>query len=525
MASSAVGIPLPPPYKGQNDQFPLVALQNPYADKMYNFNNRGGVAKVRDGNEIFATVSNAVINPLNISSYASAPPKLFAMVDLGVDIKWYDISSGTPSLVHTLGSGGDDEIQTLFFNNYQFYFGETALAPTGVGPQYYNGSVWGTAGYTWPASFVPFGGNVYKNRAYFIGRQSAGYGFSNIDAIAGPVTAVDLISVISVKAYLYIIRSISVSEGVTPQNVQAFIFSSGEVLVYAGSYPNSASWELISRFKVSKPLYNNTFVDAKGDSFIFTDSEILSLRNLYVNGYAQERSTGIGAAIKNRWQQIVRGLLAQNLDNRFFIKGVYDERYDRLVINLPNYVDPITGAVVQRGPSQLIYDFTLGAWYEYFQQVTADISDIPSACYHNDHIFTLVRQSGKATTISIDSGSNHLDDDPDAVGEIGIPYKLRSVPYPLSKFGVVISSGFEMIMKSDMYPTMNVKLIGDLGAQETGEQTTMGNGSEVSKVMVDIGIESNTVQYEISGESSDSVIGLEIYATNLWVTPSEGVAR
>lgn len=519
--AQAFGIPLPPPYKGQNDQIPLIALQNPYCKWMINFNNQYGNVNLRKGNELFAEVNG---NPLNITSYED---DLFVMVDDSGTLKWYETSTGSPSLVRSVVGGGDDEVHTLFFNNYLFYFGEGELSPANTGPQYWNGTSWGNAGYSWPSDFNPLGGCVYKNRAYFVNRGTAKYGYSEIDSIAGTVTEVDLSSQVSSHAMLYAIRSISMSENVTQENVLAFLFSTGEVLVYSGSYPNSTSWGVVAKFKVSQLIYNNSMVDAKGDTFIFTETEILSLRNLFLGGYSKERADGIGAVIKNRWSSIVRELLDDLPGNRYYIKAAYDEQRDRIVISLPKYVDPLDENEVNTWPAQFIYDFTLGGWYEYVQ-TSNDTTRSVSACYFNNDIYILIKESGgDSVVVRLDVLDTYVDDSIGGLINDPIYFYLESAPHPLSKFGVMVASGLEVVMKSDLYPNADFHFIGDLGAQVTTEQPTNGNGTEVSKVLVNAGIEANTIQYVIEGNSDEDgvAVGLEIYGTNLWVIPGEGLAR
>ncbi len=531
--AQSTGIPLPPPYKGQNDQFPVVSIASPFCQFMHNMNNDDGIIKLRKGNDVrFAST----VPGLALATYGTS--YIFAMADTGANYVWYDALTG--STVNTVAGTGDTEIHTLYFNNYLFFMGDTDLTPTATGLVTYNGSAWGISTYTWPANFIPAGGDVYKNRAYFIDKGTARFGYSPVDKVLGvAITPVDYATVISQKGILYAIRPLSMTEGVTEETMQAFIFSSGEVLVFRGSYPDSGTWGLASRFQISEMIYQNTYVDAKGDTFLFTKSEILSLRNLYVSGYDVERNEGVGAAIKNRWQQIIKQITAINPTYLKYIKGVYDAANDRLVISLPFYIDPETGSYTW-GLSQLIYDFGLGAWYESFQLSAAVAPTYYvysiSAAFFNGLTYSMTKNNTVAagiptsTVYALDVNDNYLDDDMDTVPVVGkgITYKLTSAPYPMSRFGVILNLALEIIMKSDLYATMKFKLIGDIGAQETVEQTLpapSGVYGDIYKGVVNAGIESNIVQYEITGTSTDSDYGIEIYATNLWANPSDGIAR
>jgi hypothetical protein len=523
---TSVGVPLPPPFKGQNDLLPTFSLENPYCVRMQNFNTDRGVMQLRKGTKRFAQVTSGTPAALCVQGYGS---KLFLLVDDSTSrLRFYEITTGTPVSVHTTGAsgGGDKEVQTLFFNKYLMFFGDASL--TSIGPQYYNGSAWGTLGYTFDAGFTPFGGAVYKNRAYIINRGTAQYAYTGIDAISGATTTVDLSSVISENGSLYGIKSISLSENVTQQNVLAFIFSSGEILVYGGSYPNSETWALSARLRTSGLLYTGAAIDAKGDSFLLTQSEILSLRNLIAKGSDSEAREGIGATIGTRWKQIIKALTAYGGSAITYVRGVYDDVNDRLVISLPYFVDPTTSQV-QNGIHQLIYDFTLGSWFEFYQGIESGVTSMTCCItFWNGNTYILTDASDGvteyATVHQLESTTNYLDDNI-KTGTSGISYQVISAPHPLNRYGVITTAGLEVFIKSDLYSTINFRLIADLGARQTAQQKTTGDGTNLTKTFVNLGIESNLVQYEISGVSTTSSVGIEIYGTNLWVNPSEGVAR
>ena len=543
-----VGIPQPPPYKGQNDQFPLFSIQNPYCERLENFNNKGGSLNLRKGNDRFAWNFNAATYdsyPVGLFPFKGpTTTNLFLLVrDIASGLNWYDIKNGgsftSPSYTKAAGIL-ENQCRALYVNSYLVFFGSVFMVPSGgVGVQQYSEAGGFAANtYTWPAASpngstpIPFGGNVYKNRAYFKNFTQAYYMYAEIGAISGTVTGVDLTGIVSVGSDLYGIKSISVSEATTPNNLQSFIMSTGEILVYSGSYPNAANWQIVSRFVVSEPIYHDTMIDAKGDTFILTKTEILSLRNLYTSGYDKERDEGIGASIKNRWSQIMSAIIDDG--NEIYVSGAYDQEKDRLIIGLPTWVDPVTGDVEQR-PFQLIYDFDLGCWYEYHQKLQTDTDTFIGtqlAFYDKDSfVATWDTTNYPVNVMKLDTKTDYIDDNFGTTDtDISISYKIRSAPAPYDKFGVMITQGLELIMKSDIYNTMLFKLIGNLGADETEQQNLeppAGVDGLVYKAFVDIGIEGNVVQWELTGDSASSSYGIQIFATNLWLgAPSgEGVQR
>lgn len=527
-------IPIPPPYKGERYDLPLAALENPYAEIVKNYNLDNGIPTIRNGDLIWSYGGADDEITLGIATHgASSAQELFTCYDDSVlGITWLDVSTaGVQTTVHSAGgTGGDDEIVTLFFNNYLFWFGETSLLPAAQGPQYYNGSAWGAAAYTWPSGLTqPFGGGVYKNRAYIIQRQSSKYAYSEINAISGAMTEVDLSQIISESGYLYGIRSVALSEGLQQETVCAFIFSSGEILVYSGSYPNSANWSLVGRFIISEPLSYHSFLDARGDTFIITDAGLISLRSLFTQGADLALIQAISAPIANRWQQVIFNQGSGNGGGsfRFYARGEYDHLNDRIVISFPNYVN-YDGENDYTESMRLVYSFKVGAWYE--QVMTMEDTGFFVSCitYYNNGLYfggvsrnvKLVEGKGNPT---FGASQVFLDDSGNGSADTPINYQLRTMPLPLGKFAVNQLQGVELISKTDLHAETNYKLIGNFGQAETLDQKLPSQGNFIAKPIVNVGIESDYVQLDISGATTSSTaIGQQIYALNIWNQPGVG---
>ena len=521
----------PPPYRGQYDKVPLAVLQNPYCEILDNFIPEQGGTFLRKGNDRWAYVTGGDVS--NLATYGTAA--LFAFYFSVNTVYWLDVTAGGAGTVVYSLVGSENDVQTLYFNGVLYYFGANDLAVGGaLGPRQYNGTAWAAVTYTWPSAFNPFGGCVHKRRAYFIDRGKPRYAYSNTDAITGATSLVDLSSVINNSAPLYIIRSMSLTENITAQNVATFIFANGDVLAYSGAYPDSNDWSEVARFKISRPLYQNSFVDVKGDTILFTDTEVLSLRNLFVSGYSKERSEGIGAAIKNRYQQIVDVIKANSASNvAKTITGIYDEANDRLIIKFPHYVSR-SGVFTPTAVLSLIYDFTLDAWFEVYQNDSTGTALIPvvarAGVYFNGYVYTtLVGSSNNTGIMRNQSATDYLDDSRSSGGSAtGITYNLTTAPLSVPKFGVSQLNGVEIIMRSDQYANTQVQFIADLGRQESGAQTIENQGTDIAKPMANVGItNASLVQLEISGTSTSaaSEIGIELYAFNAWHNSGEKGSR
>ncbi len=532
-------LPIAPPFRGQSAQVPIAVLKSPYCEKMLNFKTKPGKVELRKGSSLFSSVSAAsghtVVGLFSWESVSSPVLILITYDPTANKLNYFSINSAGTATFRSLQSATGETtspVQGSYFRNNLFFFGDIALAPTN-GPTVFNGT-WvnpmPVASYTWPTSFFPLYGAVHKNRHYIINRNTKEYGYSDINSIAGSVTRIDLSDVVTSECELFLIRSIGLNETTSQQNVAAFIFSNGDILIYEGSYPDSQSWGLASRFKISDLFYSTTFCDAKGDTFLFTNSEILSLRNLFVNGYESERQQGIGAPIQPRWIQIVAAYLSGGIDYRRYVKGLYDTSRDRMVIVLPVWVDPTTGIVDVNSCGFLIYDFQMQAWYEYKHTFASSLPGglIVSATYYKGDVYYVADTGQIPVIFKLEGSSGLMDAGTDVPSEtIAINYDLVLAPTDIPKFGTNAVTGVEVICKSDLYEQTNVSIVADLGRAETSGQVLPPQGTGINKPLYNVGINDATFsQIRLSGSTvSGKTVGLELYAMNVWYETGQKGAR
>jgi len=499
--------PLPPPYGGERYDLPLAVIQSPYCERAQNWVLEDGVARFRKGDLLWKTPSATGSNfPLNLATYGAFPnEKMFLCFD-DSGLKWVDITaSGAGTTVHTVIGGGDDEIHTLFFNNYLMYFGEFSLTPASTGPQYYNGSAWGTLAYTGWTGDVPFGGAVYKNRAYLINKGTATFSYSGIQAISGALTKVDLSQIISKKANLYAIASVSLSEGIQQENVLAFIFSSGEVLVYRGTYPNAADWSIIGRFQIPRPIYYNSTIDVLGDTYIITESALVSLRTLFQRGQAFALTDAPSASIAQRWKTIFSQFF-----NSYGLKGVYDDVQNRIIILLPGNVD-YTGSKQTIGARRLIYSLDNGAWFEHYRD-SLEVG-YSATMFNGDFYYG---QALDAVVIKAEGRTDFVDQNADG-STSGMTTFLRTAPLPTDKFGVSRITGIELINQTDAHLDMAYSLISNLGQRTSALQALPDQGVGVGNPMINVGIDGNYIQLDMTCQTRAAMtVGYTLYAMNIW---------
>lgn len=514
-------ISLPPPFRGIKDDIPAVVVESPFCSRSRNFNFDDATAKLRKGDFRHTNIPGEFI--LNTTTYGfGATQKMFIAYDSGTPgtgIKFADASSpGTPTDVFSAGGvGGDDEIHTLFFNNVLTYFGENSLTPTGVGNPQWDGTTWGMSGFVFPSGFLPFGGNSYNKRAYFIGRGSTKYGYGPVNGISGPVVLVDLAQIVSEKANLYAIRKVALSEGIQQKVVQCFIFDSGEVICFSGTYPNSTDWEEVGRFVIPRPIYYNTVVDAAGDSFIITESALVSLRSLFTQGVDLAGVRHISDEIKNRWEQVVGFDWSTYGVNQIFIKGVFDKKRNRIVILMPAWIDYPANA----GPDpsychRLIYSFKTQSWTEH-TVIQVNQGGSTSGTIFNRELY----YGGFGGVMKAEGSSGYMDNQLEGingpVADLTYAFDLIFAPLPVGKSYFAKAAGVDVFIESDMYDRVSYQFIGDLGFSTTGQQKVTQQAVTIQKPFVDLGIEGSFLQLRISGSStSGKTVGYELFSENIW---------
>lgn len=511
-------IPLPPPFRGQKDDIPLVLVESPYARYVKNFNLDDGSAKLRKGDTAWATKTGKTILGLATYGFGSSQ-KMFAVHSDGggVGIKFSDASSGgaLTDAYAPGGSGSDDEIHTLFFNNVLTFFGEGSLKPASVGCPTYNGSAWGLSGYTYPTMGNPFGGCAFKNRAYILERNSTKYAYSAINAISGATTEVDLAQVISTNGYLYGIRSISLSEGIEQENILCFIFNTGEVLAYAGSYPNSSDWRLVGRFVIGNPIYYNAFVDVNGDSFVITKTALVSLRSLFTQGTEVALTQSISDVITNRWKEVIGFDWETYGANQIYIKGIFDQERNRIVITLPLWIGSEPGYDSGTPDSsychRMIYSFDTKSWFEHVTYIPGG-AGLTSATYFKGNLYY-----GTYGGVMKAEGASDYTDDQLGSTDVTYNYQLESAPISAGRAYVAKAEGLDVLMTTDLASQTNYQFIADLGVTTSTAQKVPSGTTSMQKTFVNMGIEGSYIQYKISGSTtSGKTVGLNIYGLNVW---------
>jgi hypothetical protein len=146
-------------------------------------------------------------------------------------------------------------------------------------PLYYDGTSWvavdgasspALTGVTTTNLIQPF---VSKGRLYFIENNSLSFWYLAAGAAGGALTEFDLSGVAKKGGYLMAGATWTVDAGDGPDDRVVFITSEGEIIVYAGTNPSSAtSWALVGVYDLGNPLGRRCLTKYGGDLVVLTQN-------------------------------------------------------------------------------------------------------------------------------------------------------------------------------------------------------------------------------------------------------------
>lgn len=511
------------PYQGIYDRLPAIAVQNPFCQYLLNFNISPAGLTLRNGDDAYFYRDTGATTSQIVKFAKYGDTSLFTVEkDTALNTnRVVDTSSGV--VVHTFGAAYATSFATLFFNNNLFIFPDRLSIADGVR---YDGTTWAASTYTSASGRLPFGGTVYKNRAYLLAKNRASYMYTEINAIAGALNDVDLQTVIEEKGILYGICTINIADATSSEQYLVFLFSTGEVLFYQGSYPSSSDWRLVSRSSISPPLGYDTFISYQGDTLVVTTSGLISLRDLFLQGSQGALSLSISKNITQLWSDTINSQVATyGHAYNALVSIVWNALQNTIIVSFPYYIDPITGTYDTTTflPTFFIFNTELGAWTLH-RTLNIDYGDLvvmQDMIEFNGMIYYLVaadlNTNGKYTVYKKEARTDFQDDTPDNSGaSVSYDFYVQSAPITQNNGYVNKVQGMDVILESDLSATTEYTLIKELGVDETSAQkVTFGSG--IQKPFVNLGIEGTYVQYKISGTTAASkTVGLDLYGVNIW---------
>lgn len=119
---------------------------------------------------------------------------------------------------------------------------------------------------------------LFKRRVWFVQKSTASAWYLPIDSIAGAASKLDLGPVFNRGGSLVAITNWSIDAGIGIDDYAGFISDQGEVAIYKGSDPSSATtWALVGTFWVGSPVGRRCTAQFGGDVLLISRDGLLPL--------------------------------------------------------------------------------------------------------------------------------------------------------------------------------------------------------------------------------------------------------
>lgn len=401
---------MPAPVKGWNTRDPLFEMDPAFATILDNYFPQTNFVELRNGNTEHAT-GIGLGSVETLFSYRSGPTKKLLAAGGG---SIYDASSAG-AVGAALASGfASNRWQATNFNAKGILVNGTDA------PQSYDGSIISAAGFTGPTSpsdlfFV----HPFKERLFFLENDSASFWYGAVDAATGVLTEFPLGSVHPGGGRALALGTLTIDGGSGIDDILAIFMESGDVLIYAGTDPSSASnFALIGIFNIGRPIGQRPLVKLGADLIVATADGYIPLLPFLRTGRSQ-RNLAISDNISGAVNEAVRSFSAN-----FGWQGILYPRANWLLFNVPK---------VENGQAeQHVMNAITGAWCRF--------TGMNAACWavHNDLLY--FGGGGGKTFLADDAAS---DDGSNILGDAQSAYRYfggRAILKRFTMFRPVIAS-------------------------------------------------------------------------------------
>lgn len=276
-AQTAKSASLPAPVGGLNAFNALADMPTKDALRLDNWFPKPDSVELRRGSTNHVTGFTSPVETLMSFNQASGVPRMFAASGQFI----YDVTG-----IGAVSSPVQSALTSARWQHINFSNsagGQFLYMVNGSDlPRYWDGSAWvipGLTGISNAADLINIAS--HKNRLWFVRKNSFEAYYLNTNAITGGLSKFDVASLFKLGGRLVAIATVTSSSGLTVDDYFAMISSEGEVAVYRGTDPSSAStWALVGMFRIGRPI-GYRCVQRKGtDVLVITADGITALQEM-----------------------------------------------------------------------------------------------------------------------------------------------------------------------------------------------------------------------------------------------------
>lgn len=308
----------------------------------------------------------------------------------------YDVTAFDPDAVPSADvsslTGGDWSTQPISTSG-----GSYLMCCNGLdAPRVYDGSSWSSASITGiTASALSFVW-LFKERLFFIETGTLKAHFLATKSIGGAIGSdsgtgtLDLGAVFRRGGELLFGATWSLDAGDGVDDLCVFVTDKGEVAVYQGSDPSSASdWSIVGVYDINRPLGPNASMRAGGDLVIATEVGLVAMSQALQRDRAALGITAVSRPIEPNWQ-----IHAQSSNAGQPWEIIKWTRENKAFVSIPHSSDDETYVV----------NLTTGAWSRYTGWDVQHMATFGDYAYYADTAGDVYRMESGGT----DGGANYV---------------------------------------------------------------------------------------------------------------------
>lgn len=189
----------------------------------------------------------------------------------------------------------------------------------------------------------------FASRLFFVEKNTMTAWYLPVDSISGAASSFSLAGIFKKGGSLLFGATWSLDAGDGMDDKCVFVSTEGEVAIYEGTNPASASdWRKAGVFHISRPLGRNATIHAGGDLLVATELGVIPLSEA-INKDAAALSLGaVSKPIEPHWRKMVNERTGQNWECLKWSEN------NMMVVSLPD-IGPSEG-------SCLVVNLHTGAW-------------------------------------------------------------------------------------------------------------------------------------------------------------------
>lgn len=270
-------VSVPAPFGGQNNKDGIYVLDQRFATKLYNWVPGPGYLDSR--------------GPVTqYSSNSLAPDNIYAIWQNANGAGVFATTTSIYAVATVIGAPLATGFASGFWHG-NLWQNRTILCNGVDTPQIYDGATVVPIVAAGPTLTNLFGSTTFKGRVYYWENNARVFWYAAAGAFQGALTSFDLSTFTRGDGYLVSIAPLTIDGGAGPDDILAFLFSNGEVLVYQGDDPGSATaWQQVGRFVIGEMLGRDCWAIVGSATLVATSIGVVDLARALSSGAVDDSS-------------------------------------------------------------------------------------------------------------------------------------------------------------------------------------------------------------------------------------------